>query len=311
MQITTRIGCRNACSYCPQDVLITAYQERSNDFQLSFETFKECLNRIPQQVDIWFAGMCEPWLNPGCTEMLLHAHQQGYKIGVFTTLVGMKLEDVKVLESLPFRFFHVHLPSSRPSEKIAVDNQYLALLDAVSKSRITTTYHHHLGSPSSEVRALLDRNGHWVEPRSVYRRSGNVEVKQRLRLPKKRGAIACVRKSRCNVLLPNGDVLLCSNDYGMEHVLGNLLASTYESLFLGREFTRVIKGQKDGSLNTLCRNCDNFSRNTTLSSKFLNLPYFFDRYLYYLRDTRSVEEFSRLLVKLKRHFLTKLRRRWR
>ena len=64
MQITTRIGCSIACDYCPQDKFIKAYKKRSHMLQMSFDNFKSYLAKIPVAVDIWFAGMCEPWLTP-------------------------------------------------------------------------------------------------------------------------------------------------------------------------------------------------------------------------------------------------------
>jgi hypothetical protein len=69
-----------------------------------------------------------------------------------------------------------------------------------------------------------------------------------------KGNIHCHRK-RSNVLLPNGDVVLCCNDYGMQHVLGNLLTDTYESLFRGKEFRKVVAGMKDDKSEILCRYC--------------------------------------------------------
>ena len=59
-----------------------------------------------------------------------------------------------------------------------------------------------------------------------------------------------------NNLLPDGTVLLCDFDYGMQHVLGNLLEQTYEEILSGRELERIRKGMEgDSQQDILCRKC--------------------------------------------------------
>lgn len=80
LQITAKIGCRIACTYCPQDRLTQAYRDRSSNLLMSSDDFQLYTERIPPEVEIWFAGMCEPWLNPECTEMILYAHKKGFRL---------------------------------------------------------------------------------------------------------------------------------------------------------------------------------------------------------------------------------------
>ena len=87
MEIATVIGCKNRCTYCPQDKLIKAYAKRSKNYKMTLDTFKQCLDKIPPHIHIHFSGMAEKWLNPECTRMLLHAHKKGYEIAVYTTAV--------------------------------------------------------------------------------------------------------------------------------------------------------------------------------------------------------------------------------
>ena len=69
----------------------------------------------------------------------------------------------------------------------------------------------------------------------------------------KKGAMKCGNNARYNVLLPNGDVILCCMDYGLKNVLGNLLSMDYDELFRGPAFRKVCAGFKDPSLKTLCQ----------------------------------------------------------
>jgi radical SAM protein with 4Fe4S-binding SPASM domain len=241
--------------------------------------------------------MCEPWLNPECTEMILYAHKQGHKICIFTTLTGMTLSDIDLIESIPFGFFQVHLPGNFEVEKFRVNDSYFKVLDKISKSNINSSFHCHGKNLNLKVKSILENNEKTVEFRSLYQRSGNIKVNSRLSLARRRGTIGCRRDLRCNVLLPNGDVLLCSNDYGMKHVLGNIVSSSYDDLFNGEEFVKIRKGLQDESIDIICRDCDNFCYDKDLAAKILNFPYQIDKYVYYLKDLRNVHDLKIILQK--------------
>ena len=108
------------------------------------------------------------------------------------------------------------------------------------------------------------------------------------------------------MLLPNGDVILCSNDYGMKHVLGNIVSSGYDSLFNGIEFGKVRQGLQDESIDILCRDCDNFCYNIDIAAKIYNFPYQIDKYIYYLKDLHNSNDLNIILQKgfkaIKRRF---------
>jgi radical SAM protein with 4Fe4S-binding SPASM domain len=229
--------------------------------------------------------------------MALYANKKGHRISVFTTLVGMKVSDVAQLEHIPFGFFRVHLPTERGLETINTDENYLPVLDRLLSSKIKAKYHGHGGSIRPQIRKQIEKSNENVELRSLYSRSGNFKAEKRLQRKKKRGAIRCVRKLRNNVLLPNGDVVLCSNDYGMKHVLGNLLSENYESLFNSPELLLIEKGQRDESLDILCRHCDNFCRNADWVARVHNFKYEIDRYLYYIRDIRDIVDLNQVVKK--------------
>ena len=142
MEITTRIGCKVACSYCPQTALLGAYKQRSKEHMMSLDLFKVCLDKLPKSVGIRFTGFSEPFLNPVCSDMILHAAEQGHAIRVSTTLVGMTPGDVKAIESVPFDLFNVHLPSEDSSEEVIPLNAgYLKTIKSLDESNIRVSYH--------------------------------------------------------------------------------------------------------------------------------------------------------------------------
>ena len=220
LEITTRIGCKNGCVYCPQELLVKTYTGKSSTFLMEFETFQVFLAKIPSRVRICFSGMCEPWANPECTRMVLHSHETGHRISVFTTtLVGMTPADVQQFKDLSFNTFVVHLPSSEGYEKIKVDDHYLEVLRCLSDSSVVTQWLCLGETVHPLVARVLDKN---IDSGQLFTRAGNIKIKNQIVPGRKKGRLRCERNLRQNVLLPNGDVLLCCMDYGMQHVLGNL-----------------------------------------------------------------------------------------
>ncbi|TGR16402.1 radical SAM protein, partial [Mesorhizobium sp. M8A.F.Ca.ET.202.01.1.1] len=71
------------------------------------------------------------------------------------------------------------------------------------------------------------------------------------------GALTCVdaRQYR-NVLLPNGDVTLCSMDFERRHVLGNLLYEGYSALFEKPVFREIVDRMNGADGFLLCRMCE-------------------------------------------------------
>ena len=100
--VSTVMGCKNMCSYCPQDKVIKAYSKRSKVRTMSFETFTKCIDKLPKETIVNFSGFSEPCLNPEYVKMILYANEKGHKIRLLTTTIGMKLSDIDLLENVPF-----------------------------------------------------------------------------------------------------------------------------------------------------------------------------------------------------------------
>ncbi|MFH1641724.1 MAG: SPASM domain-containing protein [Nanoarchaeota archaeon] len=223
---------------------------------MSFDTFKTCIDKIPPRVNIGFSGMCEPWLNPECTKMLIYAHERGHKLEVFTTLVDMKIADIDLISDIPFLEFCVHLPSDGKYENIVVDKYYLETLDKMCKSSIKASYLFNGKKLNAEVNVLMKGNSKNVAQNHLISRANNIIIEQERSPKRRKGIIGCRRGLHYNVLLPNGEVILCCMDYGMKHVLGNLLLSDYDALFKSKKFKNIKRGLWNQQQNILCRYCD-------------------------------------------------------
>lgn len=272
LEITTKIGCTNNCIYCPQQALVQAYRKRSARMLMDMDLYKICIDKLPQSVIVDFAGFCEPWLNPHATDMILYAHDNSHAVSVYTTLVGMSLRDVSRLEKIQFDpeyGFVVHLPSIEKYEHILVDNRYMDVLKKIVSSTIPLRFHTHGKATYPAIAAIVQKKYQIrvVRPNSI---SGHVRIKEVCPAPeRKRGKLRCSRGLMQNILLPNGDVALCCQDFGLQHILDNLVKKPYKNLFTSPEYQNIQNGLKNNTYDILCRYC-HFSRNDDLIATLLN-----------------------------------------
>lgn len=262
MEITTKVGCSVNCKYCPQSVFLQKYFKTSNEnTYMSFETFKACIDKLPQNTLIEFAGFTEPFLNDECIRMLKYIKTTGRRINMFTTLVGVRKEMLPIIEDIDYGEFVLHVPDVEKFANIPITNEYLELLDEVvngkkpsgeplidyacSQGEVPELIMQHLGNNVRIYVALLDRAGNLTDE-CLFKKRGVA------------GKICCdISKTiNHNVLLPDGRVVICAQDYGMQHVLGNLLEQSYEEIMNGTEARHIISCMNDpDDTSMLCRNC--------------------------------------------------------
>ena len=239
IEITTQVGCPNSCEYCPQDVLKAAYGEKQRT--LKWLDFIWCMNNIPADTEICFAGFCEPWANNGVENMIHLVASRGHEIIVNTTL-ACKLS-LNLIKDVPFKKFQVHLlPNS--------GNGYLENVKHVIESNIKNlSFRAHMPISSEIQRAIEGYN--FDGKKTLLSRARNLKAQAR----KAGGLAPCAQLGR-HVLLPNGDVVLCCMDYGLKHKLGNLIEDDLEVIRKGNEFQKVLKGFEDDTIDTICRYCE-------------------------------------------------------
>ena len=254
LEITTCIGCKNMCKYCPQNVLIKSY--KSKETIMSFETFKKCIDNVPKKVVIGFSGFCEGWQNARCTDMLEYAHKKGHPITIFSSLVGMTLKDWERIKKIPFEEFWIHLPDKKGYTNIKVTEEYTQLLkkmkcDVVNK--IVDTDKMRPIVLCADTPPIIKK----ILPRVYIKTKINIRAGILMNIRPKKGKIHCSLKPllRHGILLPNGDVALCCMDYSLSHILGNLLEIEYEDLFRSNAYKHILTGFKDENIDIRCRKC--------------------------------------------------------
>ncbi|MFC1750884.1 radical SAM protein [Pseudomonadota bacterium] len=262
IQITTTIGCSNNCIFCPQDIFVKNYYKRNPKAPrlMSLDRFKKILEKIPKNNTINFCGMSEPFQNPNCHQLVLHAHRSGFKnILLFTTLMGLTLDKAKaVFETIPFYRYSryllsLHLPSKEKIENIIVSKEYLQVLKYVVGKTKRLELHYHGRELNHQVRQVLDAGNVKVGHAPPHDRAGLLSGRKFVSSKRKRGHIKCVCWER--VILPDGTVLLCNSDYSMKYVLGNLLTTNYSSIMSSEVLKFIKQAFKNDSIETSCRYC--------------------------------------------------------
>ncbi len=253
------------CNYCPQNNVIKAYARGNKMKVMSFDTFKTCVDKLPAGTAINFAGFVEPCLNPEYTQMILYANQLGIKIQLLTTTVGMTLQDINLFEfeDVQFARFLVHLPDDKKQTSMKVNKQFIQVVRRLINSKINVEWKFHrtpLGNENLHpLLKIIFTEANLYETiieTELKTRAGNIEIQGKPFVTKIKGHISGCRLLYVNQLLPNGDVVICCQDWQLKYCLGNLLESDYESLFESQTYQDILKGFKDDNSEILCRYCE-------------------------------------------------------
>ncbi len=259
IELTLKIGCKLDCKYCPQSKLINTYYRNNpkRESILTFENFKKCLKEVVKGGGITFSGMSEPFLNPECSRMIKYADEQGYKVSLLTTLVGMTEEDFQMIRNIAFDHVTLHIPDQEGNSKFEITDAYLNLLKRFLKDIPINVYSCH-GIIHEKVAGLLDNSK--IIADEMMNRSGNLEYEE-LETYSPKGEIVCqigtAEESGCWApeILPDGTVTLCCMDYSMSHILGNIFEQSAEEILNSPEYLEVVEGMKDDKKKILCREC--------------------------------------------------------
>ena len=279
IEVTTRIGCSNVCEYCPQTTLIKEYTKKDSDplkvindsksdIVMSLETFIKCVETIPTSVDIHFAGYTEPFENPHAIDMVEHVIGKGHRVMVNTTLVGVTKDIWRRLNTVNKKLLkdvHIHLPSASYDENIGIkkpvtkithrgvttkqlSDDYREMLIYAVKNPVrgaTSGWAQHLhchGDLHPQLVVLeseLKEVGISISRRDINSRAMNLLLEKKEKVPPDiniRGR--CNRVSQ-NVLLPDGRLSLCCQDYGLDQIMGNLLLQTWDEYKKSKTYTEV------------------------------------------------------------------------
>ena len=265
-EINAAIGCRVACKYCPQDVLLKAYH---GERMLTLEHFQQVLDKIPEDIVIAFSGFSEPFQNPQMVDMIRYVAEHGRKIMLASTLVGLTMEKFEQLRDIPFLHFTLHVPDEDGNAHIPMTDEYFQVLDAVLDWKMVRGGHEtsvvEKANCQGEVHPRIKEfvRGRVLIFPELADRAGNLHDDGLYSIGTLDGPIYCNYSPDLNnnLLMPNGDVVLCCMDFGLRHVLGNLFTQSFEEIRKSTELARVKNAMScAGSDDVLCRHCTEAKR---------------------------------------------------
>ena len=267
LEFTLMVGCPLKCTFCPQDALRGNYGKAEK--YMSLDTFSAILAKVPEHVRIDFSGMAEPWANPNATAMLALALARQRTIAIYTTLYGMTDgEDVAALiddHRDQVEVVCIHLPDANGNMrgwKYAPDyeanlRRFIVLGASLRRFEIMTM--DRSGRVHPDLAHMNIQLGEWIG----HTRAGNVSgpAGQPIQgAPRHSSAVMCAFTPFYdqNVVLPNGDVVLCCMDYSTKHRIGNLLEQDYYEIFAGPELAALQAENMKLAFSgkSLCRTCD-------------------------------------------------------
>lgn len=272
MELTTMIGCPLMCTFCPQENLRDSYGDSEKYMQT--RDLVTVLAQLPKNTRIDFSGMSEPWANPHCTEMLETVIYMGFKVAIYTTLYGMKDPDKVrfLLESHPdqIEVLMIHLPDANGNMKgwkMTPEWNYAAAVMTNTKipCGVGAMTMDSSGLVHPDLQGMVGRLPGW----KGHTRADSLPVEQIGAqdisiTPRNDFSLTCRSTPFYdrNVLLPNGDVVLCCMDYNLKHIIGNLLKESYKDIFLGQPLMDLIEINESPEFNkcSICKSCENVTQ---------------------------------------------------
>jgi hypothetical protein len=216
--------------------------------------------------------MSEPFANPDCISMIGFALESGYRVLLATTLYGLSVDHAHELRRYaliyPTKFIEVrlHLPDASGNMKGWKNSaEWLEVYKIITEISLPCGINYMTmdgsGRPHESIAELVhvkmpDFKGH---SRADSLDTSEIEQKQLEETPRHTKPVMCSWQPNLdyNVVLPNGDVVLCCMDYSLKHIIGNLLRDDYHQILSSSELRNVFnENEKKGfSSCSICKSC--------------------------------------------------------
>jgi hypothetical protein len=252
IEITPVIGCSNNCGYCPQSELIKSYKSDKKIFTL--EDFKKCIDKLNScsfgNNKYNFSGFSEPLFHPYIFDLIDYALVSG-DVNLFSTfLIDSELIKSNMSTISNIKNITVHIPDISEMNIDSSDiNNWITNMAILEDCGIKFDYIH-VGANDIpyEIRCFLVNSNKNVFYQELVGRAGLIKhAKQYDHV----GRVGCKdNRHNQNVLLPNGDIVLCCMDYELKNGLGNLLTDDIGFIYDGFKKENLMQDK-----NSICRKC--------------------------------------------------------
>ncbi len=265
LEISVKVGCGLFCTYCPQDNYIEKYKKKypTDNKLLSIEVFEMCMKNISKNTHIKWSGFTESLDNKFFPYFCEYLKNNGYRQSISTTLKGGKgsvewfLNNMEIFDKVTF-----HLPDGDDLMKCKVDQKYIKNLKKALSGPTGNGWNERENKKRMSVHLIGNRFNYDVNSVvNSFIKSGKINKSQIIKakvLNTRNSSIGeqeinldhisfrdeslvartddiyycAYRRLNQGVLLPNGNVSLCCQDFSLEYILGNLIGETLDDLYI-------------------------------------------------------------------------------
>jgi len=271
------------CTYCPQDDYIKSFKSNYPDeFKvLTQEVFLDCIKNISPTVLIKWTGFTEPLYSKDIQFFCEYLYAHGYQQSISTTLKGTKNSvEWFVNHAHMFSQITLHLPDSDGLMKCKVDQSYISNfesilsnpntpLDKIDFFLIGESFEKNIEKIISKyikdrvidkkmvikAKVLNTRNSSVTLDSSGLK---NVEFRSKVKKTKSEEFYCAYRRLNQGVLLPNGEVALCCQDYKLEYILGDVKKQNLDNLYQKIQDSKVEREHFISGSFYPCTKCEHY-----------------------------------------------------
>ena len=230
--------------------------------KLSFENFKHIIDKLPKDINLHFTGFSEPFFNTDCYKMAAYAKDKNFYTKISTTLYKASSDNINslIVRKRLYDKVILHLPADNNNMNIVVDENYINNVERVISSLIPSDsiviFGKKINPKLKFTRNLANISYLSLDYNKWTGRAGHLEYEHKINHTHLEKIKCSKNRTTQNVLLPNGDVVLCCMDWKLEYKLGNLLTQDYEDLHNSDVYKYIIKSMSDNTAKTLCWKCE-------------------------------------------------------
>lgn len=284
VQIQTTNSCNASCQMCPRAYIQNKTSDRMSD-ALFKKIVQELIDNNLGHVFLEFMCQNEPLMDKDLFKKIRYIKDKG-QTGIITMVVtnGSLFTEEKIHEleqsGLDILNFSVDALTEETYNKIRNGLDFKRILkniDNVMNSNYNKSLLVSFVKQKSNVHEFKEFKKYWLKKGlptlsfSICNRSGDVPDFEKFCLPSPSSDIRSHFKSnifkvmtKCCIsllaefnILWNGEVVLCSNDFGKKMILGNINDSSIKEIWNGPQYQAIRMLQYKGEYQkiSVCRNC--------------------------------------------------------
>lgn len=280
LELSVTMGCGRFCSYCPQDLYIERYKRLGDQQEraLTLEAIVAMSPNIPDETIISWTGFTEPFDCKDFGAITSHFADRRMDQLISTTLYGEKRNKDFFLEHLDLfgAGITLHLPDSQGYMKGKFDERYKIYVERVLDRLVTKPaidfniflvgdgFHPSISSLIADFEVSCGSH-RIIKAKYLNTRNSSVQVDVfGLKATHAHRSIGktfyCTyRRLNRGVLLPNGSVVICSQDYGLECILGSLKTSNLKDIYSVIESSPELSAQFLQGEFSPCIKCEHYA----------------------------------------------------